>query len=58
MYIILTYGAYALLVIIASATVFGLCVAALNVQEGLRMAPKTLSRIIELRNSRAEGAGS
>jgi hypothetical protein len=58
MYIILTYGAYALLVVFASATLFGLCVAALIVQEGLRMASKTLSRTIELRNSRAEEVGS
>jgi hypothetical protein len=57
MYLILTYSAYVLLAVIASGTVFGLCVAALAVREVLMVAPKTLSRIIDLRDPRVERGG-
>jgi hypothetical protein len=50
-------SAYVLLAVIACGTVFGLCVTALTVREVVTIAPKTLSRLIDLRDPWAERDG-
>jgi len=47
MYILFAYGAWVLLVVIASAPVFGLCVGVLILRKALRIVSKTVAGIIQ-----------
>ena len=47
MYIVLAYGACVLLVLIASAVLFGLCVTEFIAEEAVRFVSRTLIRIIQ-----------
>lgn len=54
MYIIFMYATCVLLVAIASAAMFGLCVVVVIVQEALRSVGKRLSRVIPLEKTGTE----
>jgi hypothetical protein len=54
-YVILSYATCVLLVAIAATALFGLCVAAVIVQEGLRNVGTSLSRLIPLEKPETEG---